>query len=444
MRILFLFLDFGSFLIISAAVLFLRTLNFDLFFFTKNCFVLIPAFIIITLVLLIFSFYDLNRLHKIDYKNLAAASIFTFLFASTIIYFLAPVFKLVTPKTNLIVIFIFYYMYIIFSRKIYLELLKEKTNVVLIGKSRTLSRLEKELTISPYYQIAGIFDKYSDHLPKGTNLIIISNDLLSTDNKILNAIFENFLTKNIEIKTDFIFFEDFLHRTPIEGIKNTIWLFQSITTNCINNIIYTIIKRFFDIFIAAIIFIILSPTMIIIYFMIKIIDKFTPVFSQKRIGKNGKTIYIHKFRTMVPDTEKTTKLGKILRRFSLDEFPQLINILKGEMSFIGPRPLLPEYLKLYSSGQMRRHEVLPGITGYAQIKGRNILSWEQKFEYDIYYIQNIGFIMDLKILVKTIINVFKRIGVNNSDYLTMNKFSGNSSEKFRDSDENISICDAAQ
>jgi len=217
---------------------------------------------------------------------------------------------------------------------------------------------------------------------------------------------------------------------------------------------YIKVKRIFDFFLALILTILLFLPFGII--SIKILtERSGPVFfRQIRPGKDGKLFTIYKFRTMstetfygdkeLSDMERITKFGAFLRATSLDEFPQLINVLKGEMSFIGPRPLLPEYLKLYSSGQMRRHEVLPGITGYAQIKGRNILSWEQKFEYDIYYIENIGFIIDLKILVKTIINVFKRIGVNNSDDLTMNKFSGNSSEKFRDSDINISVCDVVK
>ena len=158
MRFIFLFLDLIAFLIISAIVLVLRTNSWNFNFFISNCFVLIPAFFIIAIVLLIFSFYDFNKLHKINYRNLAIAFIFTFFFSSTIIYFLAPAFKLVTPKTNLITIFIIYFMYIVVSRKAYLELLKEKTNVVLIGKSRTLSRLNKELSSSPYYKIIGIFD----------------------------------------------------------------------------------------------------------------------------------------------------------------------------------------------------------------------------------------------------------------------------------------------
>ncbi len=429
MRFIFVFLDLIAFLIISAIVLILRTNSWNFNFFISNCFVLIPAFFIIALILLIFSFYDFNKLHKINYRNLVIAFIFTFLFSSTIIYFLAPVFKLVTPKTNLITIFIIYFIYIVVSRKAYLEFLKAKTNVVLIGKSRTLTRLHKELSSSPYYKIIRNFDEYSNYLPKETELVILSNALLSNDKQILNAVFENVLTKNIEIKTDVVFFEDFLHRTPVEGIKDSIWLFQSITTNCINNIIYFIIKRAIDIIVSFFLLLFFLPIMILIYFLIRFIDKSNPVFLQERIGKMGKHIYILKFRTMIPDTEKITKIGKILRNFRLDEIPQLINIFKGDISFVGPRPIWTKEYKFineYIPNNPVRTMVIPGLTGHAQLNHRAPIVYcvqdkslfenknpdivfddaYKRLSYDIWYIKNRSIFLDFEIILKTAKRMF--------------------------------------
>lgn len=159
------------------------------------------------------------------------------------------------------------------------------------------------------------------------------------------------------------------------------------------------------------------------------------VFAQKRPGLYGKIFTIYKFRTMsderddngtlLPDAERLKGIGKILRSLSLDELPQLWNILKGEMSFVGPRPLLPEYLELYTPEQAKRHDVKPGITGWAQVNGRNALSWKEKFRYDVEYAQNISFCFDLKILFLTVAKVFKREGISQEGEATMEKFNGN-------------------
>lgn len=167
-----------------------------------------------------------------------------------------------------------------------------------------------------------------------------------------------------------------------------------------------------------------------------IFERSGPVlFRQQRPGKDGKLFIIYKFRTMsietfrsgikLLDIERITKFGTFLRATSLDELPQIFNVLKGEMSFIGPRPLLVEYLEFYSPRQARRHDVLPGITGFAQVNGRNAITWAQKFEYDVFYVENICYAMDLKIIFKTILNVLKREGINSNNNVTMQVFSGN-------------------
>jgi len=158
-------------------------------------------------------------------------------------------------------------------------------------------------------------------------------------------------------------------------------------------------------------------------------------FSQTRPGKHGKLFTIYKLKTMrdtrsdsgdlLTDNERTTLIGSVLRKLSVDELPQLWNILKGDMSFVGPRPLLPEYLPLYSKEQEKRHEVKPGITGWAQVNGRNTISWKHKFDYDLWYIQHQSFILDIKILGMTLTKVFKTKDINATGQITMEPFNGN-------------------
>lgn len=199
--------------------------------------------------------------------------------------------------------------------------------------------------------------------------------------------------------------------------------------------IYTIlIKRIFDFLAAFIGLLIISPLFVFLIISLLILNNGKPFFYQARAGKNGKLFTIIKFKTMtdktdkdgnlLPAMERVTKVGSICRKLSLDELPQLINIIKGDMSLIGPRPLLPIYLQRYTKKQNRRHEVLPGITGWAQVNGRNAISWEQKFEYDVYYVENQSFVLDFRIILKTIDKVINRKDINNSDSIDMPEFKG--------------------
>ena len=190
-----------------------------------------------------------------------------------------------------------------------------------------------------------------------------------------------------------------------------------------------------DFVVAFLLLIILSPLMLAAAVCIAANRDGPVLFRQERPG-NGKIFMLYKFRTMstrlydkngreLSDFERMTKIGRFLRKTSVDELPQLFNILKGDMSFIGPRPLLTEYLNLYSPEQMRRHEVLPGISGWAQVNGRNTLTWNEKFSYDVYYVDHYGFGMDMKIFFKTIENVIRQDGINSGKENTMEKFKGN-------------------
>jgi lipopolysaccharide/colanic/teichoic acid biosynthesis glycosyltransferase len=195
-------------------------------------------------------------------------------------------------------------------------------------------------------------------------------------------------------------------------------------------------KRIFDIFLALFLFIFMSPIFILVGFFILIFMGRPIIFKQERPGLNNKLFTIFKFRTMnnssdrngvlAQDSERLNYFGNFLRSWSIDELPELWNILTGRMSFVGPRPLLVEYLALYSSQQSRRHEVRPGLTGWAQVNGRNDISWEDKFNLDVWYVDNISFTLDLKILLKTITYTFKKEGITSRDHVTSPKFKSSS------------------
>jgi undecaprenyl phosphate N,N'-diacetylbacillosamine 1-phosphate transferase len=179
----------------------------------------------------------------------------------------------------------------------------------------------------------------------------------------------------------------------------------------------------------------LSPVFVIVFLLLTVSNNGTPFFVQKRPGKGERIFKVIKFKTMtdkldqegrlLADSERLTTIGKWIRKTSLDELPQLINVIKGDMSLVGPRPLLPEYLPLYSDSQRRRHEVKPGITGWAQVNGRNAIDWNKKFEYDLWYVDHISFFLDLQILFKTILKVLKTEGINNKGQATTIPFRGN-------------------
>lgn len=195
------------------------------------------------------------------------------------------------------------------------------------------------------------------------------------------------------------------------------------------------IKRPMDFILALIALIVFSPLMLIIALLVKINLGSPVLFKQKRPGLNEKIFTLYKFRTMtdekdrngnlLPDSDRLTRFGKFLRSTSLDELPELYNILKGDMSIVGPRPLLVQYLPLYNDFQRRRHEVRPGLTGLAQVNGRNAITWQEKFEYDVEYVDNVTFKNDMLIILKTIVKIIKREGINSETAATMEYFKGN-------------------
>jgi len=195
------------------------------------------------------------------------------------------------------------------------------------------------------------------------------------------------------------------------------------------------LKRLIDFICSLIALVIFIPVMILIILLLLITGHKSLFFVQKRVGYQEKIFRLIKFKTMteekdkngilLPDEKRLTNFGKILRKTSLDELPQLLNVLKGDMSLIGPRPLLIEYLPLYSERQKKRHMVRPGISGWAQVNGRNAISWQQKFEYDVWYVENLSFNVDVKIIYKTLIKVFKTEGITQEGNATVEPFKGN-------------------
>lgn len=193
-------------------------------------------------------------------------------------------------------------------------------------------------------------------------------------------------------------------------------------------------KRIFDLVSTLLALVVAGPLLLLLIMLVRVRHGSPAFFRQTRPGRGGRLFVLYKFRTMttqrcadgafLPDAQRLTAFGKFLRASSLDELPELINVLKGDMSLVGPRPLLVEYLPLYSREQARRHEVRPGITGWAQVNGRNAISWEEKFKLDVWYVDNRSFWLDLKILFMTVAKVFRREGISQEGQATMERFTG--------------------
>ncbi|WP_338449840.1 sugar transferase [Niallia oryzisoli] len=198
-------------------------------------------------------------------------------------------------------------------------------------------------------------------------------------------------------------------------------------------------KRCFDLISSIILFTLAIPILFIVAILVKVKLGSPVIFKQQRPGLNEKLFYLYKFRTMtdqrdsqgrmLPDDIRLTPFGKLLRKFSLDELPQLMNVIKGDLSLVGPRPLLMEYLPLYTKEQAKRHQVRPGMTGWAQVNGRNAITWEEKFKLDVWYVENRTFFLDIKILLLTFLKVIKSEGINQANHVTTETFKGSKVDK---------------
>ncbi|MBQ3943035.1 MAG: sugar transferase [Elusimicrobia bacterium] len=433
MRFLFLLLDFIVFFTLTAIIITIRSdvaLN-PTVFFLENCKVMFPVFILNIILLLIFSFYDLNRIHK-EHSNIFIeifiSFIISFILSAAGIYFGATLFEVPTPKTNLLLILLIFYIYVLLSRALYKSLHFSQIKIITLGTSRTLNRLKGILRNTNNYEIVQEFNNISD-IPnnldiKNIDLLLVSNNLLNQDSTTTEMIFNTFISKGIKCLTDFSFFEYTFSRLSKESLENMTWLINNID-NRNQNSTYFIIKKLFDISFSICLFPVFLPVGIIIYLLILLIDKQDPIFFQKRVGLKGVPIQLCKFRTFINGTETPTKLGKILRKFRLDEIPQLINILDGNLSVVGPRPLQLEDNELLNkniSVHKLRNLVKPGLTGWAQLNfkaprnysAEQLPTFENNFQrniyfrdafvrlaYDVWYVKNSSFLLDLEIMFKT-------------------------------------------
>jgi len=424
-RFLFFCIDFFVYMAIIATVLLLRYSEFNLLFFYYNCQILVPSFFLISALLWVFSFYDLRLLKQwlITYKNLIIAFLLSFLMAAAFIYFMAPVLNIATPKVVLLAVFLLYFFYIYLSRKLYANITFHNANVLVFGKSNTLNKLLKELKNSKHYNIIGRYDNVEDiEYPVNIDLVLVSSKLFSQSKEAWTIVAQKFLLKGYRLTTDLLMFEDVFKCISKEGIKDNMWLLRGIGARRGNNF-YPIAKRFIDIIFSLFLLPFFILPMICVYFLIKFIDGFDPIFYQERVGQLEKKIYIYKFRTMIPNTENITKLGKILRRFRLDEIPQLINILKGDISIVGPRPLYQDeyvFLNKYVPSHAVRSIVKPGLTGWAQLNFKAPPTYcvqnidlegkptdeifdaaFKRLSYDVWYIKNRSLALDIEIILKT-------------------------------------------
>ena len=425
-RFFFFFLDFLIYLTLIAVLVVFRHGELRSVYFFQNCQILVPLFLLISVILDIFSFYDLNLLKKsrTDYKNILIAFIISLFASAAFIYFIAPILNIATPKFVLLGVFVLYFCWTYVSRKIYSKFTFSKTNILIFGKSRTINAIKKEIDSSVHYNIVGEYEtaKADIDYPSNVDEILIASKLFKQDSASWDIIAQKLLMKGYLLTTDLIMYEKVCKKISKEGIKDTMWLLRGIASRQDSNISH-IIKRMMDFIFAFCLLPIFLPIMVVVYLVIKMIDKFDPVFRQERVGQHEKQIFIYKFRTMKPGTENITKLGSILRRFRLDEVPQLLNILKGDISIVGPRPIYQDeyaFLNKYVPSHAVRSIVKPGLTGWAQLNFKapptycvQNLNLEEKptdeifdaafkrLAYDVWYIKNQSFFLDLEIILKT-------------------------------------------
>lgn len=425
-RFFLFFLDFLIYLTLIAVLVVFRHGELRSVYFFQNCQILVPLFLLISVILDVFSFYDLNLLKKsrTDYKNILIAFIISLFASAAFIYFIAPILNIATPKVVLLGVFVLYFCWTYVSRKIYSKFTFSKTNILIFGKSRTINAIKKEIDNSVHYNIVGEYEtaKADIDYPSNVDEILIASKLFKQDSASWDIIAQKLLMKGYLLTTDLIMYEKVCKKISKEGIKDTMWLLRGIASRQDSDISH-VIKRILDFAFALVLLPFFLPVMAFVYVLIKVVDRFDPIFKQERVGKLEKDIYIYKFRTMKPGTENITRLGSILRRFRLDEVPQLLNILKGDISIVGPRPLGKEdnqILNKYVPSHAVRSIVKPGLTGWAQLNFKappnysvvNIVENDtlndqifdaafKRLAYDVWYIKNQSFFLDLEIILKT-------------------------------------------
>ncbi len=423
MRILFFILDLLAFILITFIVVTLRYGGCHTYLFLPTIKTLAPAFMLCSIILWVFSFYDFSfiKMQRLDYRNTVIAFTISLLGSAFGIYFAASIFNMATPKTILISVFIIYFAYMYFSRRAYSALTFYRQKILLLGKSDTLKLIEKTLRKNRSYKLLGRFETPQEAQkisPDNVDLIIMGSKMLQETENAWAVISTKFLNKGVLLTTDYNFHEELFKRSSKGSLKDGVWLLRGVASRQQEQF-YPIIKRTMDIIFCLLLVPVFLPLSILIWLFIKFIDGVDPIFKQKRVGKLEQTINIYKFRSMYDNTETVTKTGKFLRRFRLDELPQLINILRGDISVVGPRPLALDDYKIITSAlpaNSIRSIIKPGLTGWAQLNFKappNYSAAKQKLNedpldaaktrlcYDIWYIKNRSFFLDMEIMFKT-------------------------------------------
>lgn len=423
MRILFFILDLLAFILITFIVVTLRYGGCHTYLFLPTIKTLAPAFMLCSVILWVFSFYDFSliNMQRLDYRNTIIAFAISLLGSAFGIYFGASIFNMATPKTILISVFIIYFSYIYFTRKAYASFTFYPQRLLLLGKSDTLKLIEKTLRKNRAYKLLGRFETPQEAQkisPDNVDLIIMGSKMLQETENAWTIISTKFLNRGVLLTTDYNFHEELFKCSSKGSLKDNTWILRGVASRQQEHF-YPIIKRAMDIIFCLVLIPVFLPLSAVIWLFIKIIDGVDPVFKQKRTGKLEQTINIYKFRSMYDNTETVTKTGGFLRRFRLDELPQLINILRGDISIVGPRPLALEDYQIITSAlpaNSIRSIIKPGLTGWAQLNFKappNYSATEQSLNetfldaaktrlcYDIWYIKNRSFFLDVEIMLKT-------------------------------------------
>ena len=434
---LFFILDMFAFFAITWIAVYLRHDGLSWRFFSYQLWTFVPIFLFASFMLWLFSFYDIKLLRKqvIAYRRLVIAFLITLIGSASVIYFVSALpLHVPTPRRILIVILMFYFTYVYLFRRNYFKLDAAKTNLLFFGNSPTITELLKEVKSSRGFSARGYENapvagkRYS---LRNLDMVIIGSKLFREQPQAWDIISSQFIAKGAVVDTDFNAYERILRRASRESIEDSSWLLRGIG-NRHENSMYAMLKRTFDLTLAICMLPFLAPLGFFICLLIYIVDHEQPIFTQKRVGLLGKEFNIYKFRTLQSKTQETeqeciTKTGPLLRRFRLDEIPQIINVLRGDISFVGPRPLwVGEWALLNHSipHHTIRTIVKPGITGWAQLNFKAPPNYKTKngqssleekhafdaaftrFSYDVWYIKNRTIGLDFDIMIKTGLRMF--------------------------------------
>ncbi|MBR3899518.1 MAG: sugar transferase [Elusimicrobiaceae bacterium] len=442
MRALFLLLDFISFFATISWVVILRYQDFSPSVLVPTIQVLMPVFCSVTLILWVFSFYDINTIKKqrLNYQNILVAFTISLLSSGFGIYYTTSFFNVATSKLILLSVFVVYFSYLYLSRKIYASYAFVRQKILLVGQSETLKAIEKDLAFYKEYVIAGRCATAQEALGPDTplpDLMIMAHNCLEKAPQAWPLILEKLICKGVLLETDYQFYERLFNRCSAEALQNPHWLVQSLSQRQ-SRTIFPLVKRAIDIGFSLVLIPLFFPLGLCIYGLIKYTDKMPPFFPQVRMGRNDRRICIYKFRTMKPHTQEVTRLGAFLRRFRLDEIPQLINILRGDISIVGPRPVWDreyQFLNEHIYCHRIRNIIQPGLTGWAQLNFKAPPTYcvladldkdkkipQEKLQdavlrlaYDLWYIKNRSLFLDVEIILKTAKRAFlkdKHIGKN--------------------------------